>query len=350
MPKRTGFLYERVISASNCAKATVEMTKGKSHNKRAMSMRENADKFGEIIAAELANDTWNPKPYKEHIVEENRKKRNIKVPCLHDQAVHHAVMRVTSPFIEKRNYYYNCGSIPGAGQMRATRAMKRWMNKKNICKYAEQLDIRHFYETCPHWAVMQALERIFKDKRFLAMHHKILCSMGSGLAIGFYPSQWYANLVLMWVDFKIKQTIYPGCRYVRYMDDMCLLANNKRKLHKAREKIVDALKAIGMKLKHNYQVFKIGLSGVKFLSYRFYRGYTLVRKKLMLRISRKVKQSGRTPTLHNALSVVSYLGILRHCDSYRFLSKWVYPRISIRKYRRIISDENRTQRNAQLAV
>jgi RNA-directed DNA polymerase len=352
MPKRTGYLYEKVVSKENCTAAVIEMTKGKHKNRRAMYMRENAEAYGAALAAELSGDRWDPRPYKEHVIDDggNRKRRNIKVPCLHDQAVHHAVIRVTAPFIMKRNYFYNCGSIPGAGQMRATRAMKRWMNKKSICKYAAQMDVRHFYETCPHWAVMKALEHLFKDKRFLALHRRVLQSMGNGLAIGFYPSQWYANLVLMWVDFQIKQKIAPECHYTRYMDDMCLLGNNKKKLHKALEHVKEALKRIGLMMKRNHQVLKIGAGCVRFLSYRFYHGYTLVRKALMLRISRRVKRSGRNPTLHNAQAVVSYLGILRHCDSHRFMEKYIYPRISINKYRRVISNENRTRHEAICAV
>ena len=352
MPKRIGYLYEKVIDEKNCIRATIEMTKGKQKNRKAMSIRENADKYGKIIADELASGNWIPRPYKEHTIQDGfrKKERHIKVPCLHDQAIHHAIMRITAPYIVKRNYFYNCGSIPYAGQIRATRAMQRWMRQKKIIKYCQQLDIHHFYETCPHWAVMNALRRIFKDKRFLALHQKILDSMGEGLAIGFYPSQWYANLVLMWVDFEIKQRILPGCKYVRYMDDMCILHNNKRKLHRAREAISELLADLGLMLKRNYQVYKIQGRGVQFLCYRFFYGYTVVKKSLMYRISRKMKKARRSPTLHNALSVISYMGILRHCNSYNYRKSRVYPFVSIAKCKGVISLENRNVSHARIAV
>lgn len=348
MPKRIGYLYEKVIDPDSCAQAVIEMTRGKHKNRRAMIMRENAAIYGKNLANDLASGRWVPAPYKEHTVQDgtHKKERRIKVPCLRDQAVHHAIMRITTPYIERRNYFYNCGSLPGAGQIRATRAMRRWMSGHKVMKYCVQLDIRHFYENCPHWAVMQALGRIFKDKRFLDLHRRILASMGDGLAIGFYPSQWYANLVLMWVDFRIKQKIIPECRYVRYMDDMCILGNNKRKLHRARDAIALELAALGMTLKRNHRLFKIGSGGVQFLSYRFFKGYTLLKKELMYRISRGIRRALVTKTLHRALSAISYVGLLKHCDSYNFRLARVYPLIKINRLRRFISHENRAGRIA----
>lgn len=352
IPKKIGFLYEQVVSEANCVCAVEEMTKGKSNNRRAVHIRENADEYGKALSKEISTETWVPKPYKEHVIRDGirKKERRIKVPCLHDQAVHHAVMRVTVPHIMKRNYFYNCGSIPDAGQTRASRAMQRWMKQKKIIKYCQQLDIYHFYEECPHWAVMNALGRIFKDKKFLALHQKILDSMGDGLAIGFYPSQWYANVVLLWVDMEIKQRILPDCKYVRYMDDMCILHNNKRKLHRARDEIVKILNQIGLKLKYNHQVFRIKGRGVQFLSYRFYYGYTVMKKSLMYRISRKMKRVGKSPTLHNAMSAVSYMGILKHCNSFNFRRLHVYPYVSIKKCKGVISHESRNLNHATATI
>lgn len=352
MPKRTGFLYEQVISVENCVSAVKDMTKGKSKNKRATEMRNNAQEHGEMVSKMLSNGTWKPSPYKEHTIEEGvgRKRRNIKVPCLIDQIVHHAILRVTSPHIMRRNYYYNCGSIPNAGQKRATDAMKRWMSSGENNKYGALFDIRKFYDTCPHPAVMKALRKIFKDEKFLALHQTILDSMGDGLAIGFYPSQWYANLVLMWVDFEIKQNTNPSCHYVRYMDDMCLLSSNKRKLHQTRVAIGKLLASWGLEMKSNYKVFKVGDGFVPFLSYRFYHGYTFLKKILMYRIVSKAKAFSRNKTPHNAMAMMSYLGLIKHCNGWTFFVDKVLPCLSLRKCRRIISYESRNQRNALTAV
>lgn len=252
-------------------------------------------------------------------------------------------MQITAPYIEKRNYFYNCGSIPGAGQIRATRAVKRWMAGKKLIKYGESLDVYHFFESCQAWVVMKALERIFKDKKFLALHRTVLRSMGDTLAIGFNVSHWYANLVLNYIDNQIKQRILPDCKYARYMDDMLLLHNNKRKLHRARDEIAKLLNELGLTLKPNWQVYKIKDRGITFLSYRYFHGYTILRKRLMFRISRIMRKASthRNIQFHEAASVVSYLGILKHCNSYNFRKKWVYPFIRIKKCKDVIRNETR---------
>ena len=322
MPKRIGYLYEQVISVQNCIEAEKDMTKHKSRNRKALAIRSEAERYGKELSELLSQGKWEPAPYKEHIIYDGyrHKERRIKVPTLLDQAVHHAVMRVTAPYILNRNYFYNCGSIPGAGQRRAVNAMKSWLGGKKKYKYGETLDIRKFYDTCPHATVMKALRRVFKDEKFLKLHEKILASMsenGVGLAIGYYPSQWYANLVLTEIDNKIKEC-YPDIKLARYMDDFALIGNNKRKLRYARDLVIQMLTALGMKLKQNWQVFRIKDAGFPFLSYRFFYGFTLLKKCLMYRISKRMRNAGRNINAHVAAGVVSYMGILKHCNSFNY--------------------------------
>lgn len=345
MPKRIGYLYEQVASPDNCILAVREMARSKPKIRRAQYMKRNAEEFGKRISEQLITGTWTPRPYNTKTIKDGfgLKERHIKIPCLWDQVVHHAQMQITAPYIERRNYFYNCGSIPEAGQIRATRAVKRWLAGKKIIKYGQSLDVRHFFENCHADIVMKALGRIFKDKRFLALHRLVLKSMGDTLAIGFNVSHWYANLVLSYVDNQIKQRIIPDCKYVRYMDDMLLLHNNKRKLHKAREEIRKLLEDMGLMLKPNWQVYRINDRGITFLSYRFFHGYTIMRKRLMYRISRICRRAAthRNITFHEAASVISYLGILKHCNSYNFRKKYVYPYVRIKKYKGVIRDETR---------
>ncbi len=356
MPKRIGYLYEKVITLANCTAAELEMCENKHHNKAADKIKADPEKYAKVVLHEIETDSWNPIPPKIHIIYDGirKKQRTIKVPCLHDQAVHQAIMRVTIPYLEARNYYYNCGSIPGAGQMRVTRAIKRWLAKNKIIKYGETLDIQKFFDNCPHWLVMAALERIFKDKKFLALHAKILRHMsdtGVGLAIGFSPSHWYGNLVLGYIDRLIKERYGRKKRrgkktavqlhMARYMDDIALLANSKRVLHSARVLIAEILSKMEMKLKRNWQVFQIRLRGLQFLSYRFFHGFTLLKKSLMYRISHKAIQASKNLTVHNAQGVLSHNGILKHCNSYNFKRDWQYEVISIKHCKKVVSDESK---------
>lgn len=261
------------------------MTRNKRKNRKAKYIKENANLYGKKLSDILSGNNWDPTPYREKVIyDAHRKKfRNIKIPCLRDQAVHHAIMRVTVPYINNRNYYYNCGCIPQAGQTRAVKALKRWQGLKYPYTYADTIDIRKFYENVRHVDVMKALRRIFKDKKFLMLHEKILKSMsdnGIGLAIGYYPSAWYANLVLADLDRSIKQSGVK-CRMVRYMDDMIILCNNKRKLKKLHDIVAYKLNGLKLEIKPDWQIYHTNKRAISFMSYRFFRGYTLLRKPLI---------------------------------------------------------------------
>jgi RNA-directed DNA polymerase len=364
MPKRASHLWERAVTDENCIAAVHDMLKGKRgratyaglytrtpkesrtvlyrrmakhvHVDRVAYYRANPDEIGRKVAAELRDGTWGPHPYREKLIYDGirGKVRCIRVPCLHDQIVHHALMRVTAPEILRRNDPHNCGSIPGAGQSRAVDMLRRWMGSDKSPKYALITDVRKFYDSCPHDSVMAALRSIIKDGRLLTLHEQVLASMGTGLAIGFYASQWYANLVLAAVDHIANNA--AGVRWVRYMDDMVAVSSNKRALHRLRKAIDAALHSLGLSMKRTWQVFRIASRGIPFLSYRFFAGHTLLRKGLMIRMTRTMRNAAGRLTPHAAMAVMSYMGILKRCNSYRFRMERVYPYIDIQKCKEVI--------------
>ncbi|MEG0743041.1 MAG: reverse transcriptase domain-containing protein [Clostridia bacterium] len=364
MPKRASHLYEMAVSDENGLAAVNDMLKGKrshaaygrlttSSHKEIVRIitkrltiqtkrgnvehyRTNADRIGCEVAAELREGRWKPMPYRERLIFDGlrRKVRRIKVPCLHDQVVHHAIMRVTAPEIMRRNDWHNCGSIPGAGQSRAVKIVRGWMRRKRPPKYALCTDVRKFYDNCPHASVMAALRRIVKDRQLLCLHEQVLASMGDGLAIGFYPSQWYGNLVLAAVDKVLAAT--AGVDYARYMDDVIAVSNSKRVLHRLQKAIDAVLRRMGMEIKHTWQVFRIAGRGIAFLSYRFYAGYTVLRKVLMTRIARAVRSAAKNLTPHIAMTVMSYMGILEPCNSYHYRKKYVYAIINLKRVKEVI--------------
>ena len=75
------------------------------------------------------------------------------------------------------------------------------------------------------------------------------------------------------------------------------------------------------------------------MGFRFYRGYTLLRKSIMFRIARKAKKvgkKGKDATFHDACSIMSYMGWVSHTNTYNFYLKRIKPYISIREMKNII--------------
>ena len=381
MPKRLGYKWERVVTEENCIQAVREMLKGKKRpakyakiitfNKKQIRriiarrivkrerfnsvayFRAHAEEIGRNLAADLRNSTWVPEPYRERLIYDDlrEKWRRLKVPCLYDQCAHHAIMRQTVPDIMARKYYYDCGSVPKAGQSRAVDILRRQLKKKKTFKYALSMDVRHFFDTCQAWVVMHVLRTIYKDRRFLALHETTLASMGDCLAIGFYPSPWYANFVLcVLVDRFIKQQFAPGAFFVRYVDDMLVCGNNKRLLHRLRQAISARLTPFGLRLKDSWQVYPVKKRGIAFLSYRFFPGYTLVRKKVMYRIAKCAKSAAHGLTPRIAMAMMSYKGILMRCNSYAFRTTRIFPYTNFKKCRKVIQYVAALCRTLQLSA
>ena len=337
--KRQGHLFEKMATYENCLKAEMLLGKNKPDNRMAVYISSHPEKYAEqlLLKIQTNNMDWH-KPREKTICDSYKgKERNLKIPCLEDQAAQMAWLNIAAPAILKRNYYYNCGSIPNAGQTRCVNGLSKWL-KNGKRKYGATLDIKKFYDSCPHSAIRKALEKIFKDKKFVDFAMQFVKTMSDtdvGIAIGYPSSHWIANLVLMFMDNEVVR-LFPTVKYTRYMDDMALTCANKRTLKRAVQYIIETLKSMGLELKQ-WNVFKIKGRGMTFLSYRFFHGYTLLTKTLMVRISRRMKKAKNTMSAHVAAGVISLLGILKWCNSFNFRMKYVYPYVNVNFCKRLVS-------------
>lgn len=349
--KRIGHLMEKMLTESNFIRAERLLGKNKPDNRMARHISANAERYGKALLQEVLNGYEWHKPRKKTITDTYKgKQRNLKIPCLKDQAVQLAWLNIATPIIEKRNYYYNCGSIPKAGQTRCVKALKKWL-KDPRRKYGATTDIRHFYETCPHEAIRRGLYRIFKDKAFVEFGMSFVASMSDndiGIAIGYPSSHWLANIALTDLDHETRR-LFPRVKYTRYMDDIAMVSSNKRELRKAVLFVKEQTERMGMELK-KWAVFKIRGRGLSFLSYRFFHGRTLLIKRLMVRISKRMRKAAENMSVHAACGVMSYLGILKHFDSYHFRQDYVYPYVNRRTCARIISEHYRRQNETRFSL
>ena len=243
-------------------------------------------------------------------------------------------------------YGLSCGSIPGRGIHYGKRFVERWVrtDRKNT-KYYLKMDVRHFYPSVDKRMLMEKLERKFKDPRLLALIQVILDN-GDGLPIGILLSQVFANFYLSSLDFAIKQK-YGERYYIRYMDDMVVFSPNKKHLHALRRSIDKELHGLGLTMKRNWQVCKFDAEPLDYMGFRFYRDRTTLRRSIMLRITRTVRRvdaKGKNATNRDACAVISYLGWIKHSDSYGLYAKWVKPYLHIQRLKSIIR-RNQRERN-----
>lgn len=345
MPRRYGYIFTQVISIDNCLKAVYEGTKNLSKSRSDVKRVLEDPMKTAIYISTIISQGWTPGPVKQTTIVEGprRKERSLLIPSMIDHLVHVAIMLPAIPYLMKRYYYYSCGSIKGRGPARVMKALTKWIRKEHY-EYAAVCDVRHFYQSVKPEVVMFCLRKIFKDQEYLALHEKILAHMApdyvahdQGLAIGFQPSHWYANLVLTETDRLIEHE-FPFVNFVRYMDNYAMVAHDKTFLHTVIRSIINKLDELGLQLKQDWQVFPIKARALEFLSYRYFSdGRILVRKPMMYSIARKARLTSRNFHIHNVRSFISKIGIIKHAQCYTFKRKYIYPFISVKRCRRYIS-------------
>jgi hypothetical protein len=273
--------------------------------------------------------------------------RDISEPRLWpDQYVHHAVIQVLEPIMMRGMDNFCCGSIRNRGIHYGVRAIKKWMRTDpKGTKYAEELDIHHFYDSLTTETVMKRLRRLVKDRRMLEVCERL---MKHGILIGAYFSQWFANTVLQPLDRLIRESGLCD-HYLRYMDNFTLFGRNKRKLRRLRELIEKWLAAHGLRLNGKWQLYPTAKRTVAALGYRFGRGYTLLRKRNMVRLKHSLSVCRRTMRRHHAIKpalaqgLLSRLGQMKHCNHVHFFQNYVETGLQ-RKLKCVVREHARKER------
>lgn len=344
--KRVNNLFDKIISNDNLLKAITTVNKThrwfRNHkpNKCTVWVEKTKDERVEELKRIIIEGFKPKKPRVTKRWDVNaRKTRIVNEPAQWpDQYIHHALVQVLQPIMMRGMDRYCCGSIQGRGTHYAKRTIEKHINRDyKGTKYGFCGDIYHFYDTLKPQIIMDKMKRLIKDYRVLDLIWHIV---KDGILIGLYTSQWFANTILQPLDRAIRDS--KLCKYyVRYMDNLTIFGANKRKLRKLKELIKDWLNKHGLQLKSDWQIFatpqkvskvplekpRCGFERTKrrmpdAVGYRYGRGYTLLRKRNLLRIKRAVakfrkrKRNNKRITIKMASSLLSRLGQLKHCNNY----------------------------------
>jgi hypothetical protein len=345
--KRVNNLWPELISDKNILRAICEVNMthrwypNHRPNRTVMWVEKDLDARIKDLK-DMLEKGFEPKPVKKtyRFDKSAGKMREISEPFLWpDQYVHHMLIQVIQPVAMRGMDRYCCGSIRGRGTHYGADIIKGWMaHDIRGTKYCGEFDIHHFYNNIKPEHVIKRLLQIIKDHRTIDLAERII---SEGVLIGLYTSQWFANIILQPLDQLIRSC---GCRvkhYVRYMDNFTVFGPNKRKLHHLKTVIDGWLSQIGLSLNKNWQVFPTTSRRPQALGYRYGRGFTTMRKRNKLRLTRQInlykykKRHGKHISPQMAMSLLSRLGNLKHCNNYEFY-KYYYPEKLERSLKNIV--------------
>lgn len=319
--KRYGNLYERICSIDNLREAFENASIGKRNRSDVLEYGANLEANLEELRQELLNHTYKTSDYHIFTLYEPKERIIYKLP-FRDRVVHWAIMLLIEP-IWTRNFTrdtYAC--VKGRGIHPLLNKLRRDLqDDPEGTAYCLKLDVRKFYPSIDHEILKEVIRQKIKDPELLWLLDGIIDSADTGVPIGNYLSQFFANLYLSELDHLLKES-YGVRYYYRYADDIVLLADNKEKLHGWLVAINDYLNDYRhLSIKKNYQVYPVESRGVDFIGYVSYHTHVLARKKNKKALCRKVARLRKRgfPDDEIRLQVASEMGFMSHCNSNNLL-------------------------------
>lgn len=357
--KRSGFLYEKIIDVENCRQAILNASKGKRDRKFVIMMLNDLDYYANDLSKRLQGLRFTS-PYRmKHIKDKSSKKeRVIAIPKFYpDLCSQHAINQVLIPLIEKSSYYYSCANFKGRGMKRANKGTKRAMNYK----YCLKTDIKKFYPSIDNEKLKAFVRTKIKDQKVIAILDTLIDST-EGLPIGNYTSPQLAEWYLQSIDRLLKEKVKVK-KLVRYADDNTIGDNNKRRLHYAYRVLNEALDEKGLKLKENYQLFKIHNKEknykygygrkIDFIGNCYSNNYVTIRKRTALNLMKQSRLISRLMkrkceiVFHIASGFISRCSAFKHANSYGMRKK--YEKY-MKQMKKIVKENSKCGKNKNLTL
>lgn len=310
--KRIDNLFTKICTINNLKLAEIKARKGKTNKSDVIEFSKNRDELLEHLHHLLLNKEFTTSNYTVFKLKEYNKEREIyKLPYYPDRIVHHAILNILEDIFTRCFIAQTYSCIKKRGIHKALRYLN--FNIKSY-KYCLKLDIFKYYPSINNSILKELLKKKFKDKNLLWLLNNIIDS-NLGLPIGNYLSQWLGNFYLTYFDHYCKETLKIKV-YLRYCDDIIILANNKQELHitlnQIRIFLGDNLK---LRIKNNYQIFPI-TRGIDFVGYVSYKTHIKLRKRIKQSFKRMIKY------YPNNNSKASYNGWLNYCNSINLKRKY----------------------------
>lgn len=283
-------IFENAFSFENLLAAYMRARRGKQgrHEIATFGWRLEAKLLA--LREELLSGSYAHGVYRHFIVSDS-KRREIQAAPFRDRVVHHAVVAALEPIFDKGFIYDTYACRVGKGTQAA---LARFEQFSCVSRYVLSMDISKYFASIDHAVLLSLLKRKIADARMLALCEKIIASTedspGRGIPIGNLTSQLFANIYLNEFDQYAKHTLHLP-RYIRYMDDIAILSDDKQQLHEVKgAAAVFMRERLGLVL-HPRKVQVMPLAaGVDFLGYRLFPHHRLLRKSTVVRFVARLKR------------------------------------------------------------
>lgn len=347
--KRYGNLWSEVIAFENLLAAKRTAQRGKRFRDNVLAFNYNLETELLKLQAELANKIYIPGKYRTFEIVEP-KRRTISAAPYRDRVVHHALCNIIVPIFERTFIDDSYANRVGFG---THRALRRFTDFARSSHYVLQCDIKKYFPSIDHEILKALLHRKLKCPDTLWLVDKIVDSSNEqepsinyfpgddlltplqrrrGLPIGNLTSQFSANVYLNGFDHYIKEQLKVK-KYIRYVDDFALFANDREFLAEARLAIEEYLANLRLKIHPiKSQLFETK-EGANFLGFRILPDRIRVRTENLRRARQRLRQmqveyaQGKIDLSNVIQSLQSWAAHLEHGDTWQ-LQKQIFTSLA----------------------
>lgn len=306
--KRASGLWPKITTFENLLLAYKKARRGKTSRPEVTQFSCHLEHELITLKNELIMGNYNPGKYRQFQIYD-RKPRLISAAPFRDRVVHHAMMNIVEPELNKSFIYHSYACRKGKGVHAAVDRYQFWANRYH---YVLKMDIASYFPSIDHNILKRQFAAKIKDASVLSLFDLLLeqgpdnssgrqleyfpgddlltpLERRKGIPIGNLTSQILANLYLNEMDHFIKQSL-KTVPYLRYVDDFVLLSNNKKELHEWRIEIQQYLEKLRLFVHPRKANIMHVNKGVDILGYRVFPDFRLLRNDNGFRFSRRLKQ------------------------------------------------------------
>ena len=302
-------LYQRITAFSTLLAAFRKASKGKRYQSDVLAYGDNLEAELFQLQHELRSFSYSPGPYRQFTIREP-KPRLVSAAPFRDRVVHHALIAVIAPPLERHFVRTSYANRHGYGSHRALRRFARACREH---PWVLQADIRLYFPSIDHQLLLAQLERRIACRPTLWLLRAILANGASagpaidafpgddlltplqrprGLPIGNLTSQFLANLHLDPIDHRLPSL--TGVRaYLRYVDDLSLFADHPETLRHSLTVLRTELHALRLRLHPSKTQIRRTATGASFVGFHLIGGRIRLRNHSLLRIRRGLRRHSR---------------------------------------------------------
>lgn len=318
--------YQKLIAIANLFQAWSEFRKGKSKRSDVQRFERHLEDNLFTLRKSLQNKTYRHDSYHSFYVQDP-KQRHIHKATVQDRVVHHMLYKHLYKLFDKTFIYDSYSCRLDKGTHRGIDRLEVFTRKvsKNYTKscWALKCDIRKFFASIDHEILLTLIRKRIKNEDILWLLNQVIKSFhttpGKGMPLGNLTSQVFANIYLNELDQFVKHKLKLHF-YIRYADDFLMLFHNKEELLEYVDILREFLQVnLNLQLHPNKIIMRRLDWGIDYLGYVILPHYRLPRTKTKRRIFKKLKEKSGSLSFNQSLQ--SYLGYLRHANSFKITQK-----------------------------